>query len=198
MIVWGSCVATWQRATDWLIPGLDRNVEHGDLVALTQADHIAAAYNRILDAAPDGAAAVLLHDDTELGDGARTAILAALDDADVAGPIGAEGVTSLAWWEGNGKGRVGETRGTIAFAPPGPVDVLDGLLIALGPKATGLRFDTGYPAWHGYDADICSQARAQGLTVVSAPIPAHHHTKGGYGDRQAWEQADRRWRARWT
>ena len=191
MIVWGSCVATWKRATDWLLPGLARNTHTDDMVVLLQGDRIATVYNRILDVAPDGAHVVLLHDDTELYDGARDAILAA--PGDVAGPIGAAGVASLAWWDYDRKGTVGPK----PARRYGPVDVVDGLLIAFAPAATGLRFDQAYPAFHGYDADICKQAAGKGLDVATSFVPLWHHSTSGFGDYDAWKRADERWRAKW-
>lgn len=195
MVVWGSCVGSWERVSRWLLPGLARNVAVGDRVALTQADRIATAYNRVLDAAPKGSRVVLLHDDTELRDGAREAILAA--SGDVVGTVGAVDVQSLAWWRYTTRGAVDDGTGRVVFGPYGDADTVDGLLLALSPAAAGLRFDTGYDGFHGYDADLCMQASAEGLAVTVEPVPLMHHSKSGYGNRQAWERADERWRAKW-
>lgn len=195
MITWGSCVAHYRRAADWLLPGLARNATSDDEVLLVQDTSIARAYNRIL--AASSGPTVLLHDDTELFDGARDAIVSAFDrGVDVVGAIGSAGGTQLAWWKAPvRRGTVGETRGTIRFGPPGPVDAVDGLLIGL--RTPDHRFDVGYRGFHGYDRDICSQATQRGMTVEVAAIPLHHHTKGGFGDRDAWREAERRWSSKW-
>ena len=61
-----------------------------------------------------------------------------------------------------------------------------------------LRFDeqtcTGF---HGYDADICFQARAAGKRVVVDEIAVVHHTKGGYGDMAAYAACNAAFRAKW-
>ena len=191
MIVWGSCVATWERADGWLLPGLARNTAPEDMVVLAQGDRIATVYNRILEAAPDGAHVVLLHDDTELYAGARDAILAA--PGDVVGCVGASGVRSLAWWDYTRSGGLGPT----PAKRYGPVDVVDGLLIAMKPAARGLRFDEGYDAFHGYDADVCKQAAVRGLSVTTSFVPLWHHSTAGFGDYEAWKRADARWRTKW-
>ena len=191
-VVWGSCVATWKRANDWLLPGLARNTHPDDMTILAQGDRIATVYNRILDVAPDGAHVVLLHDDTELHDGARDAILAG--PGDINGCVGAANVRSLAWWDYDRSGAMGpKPAGTY-----GPVDVVDGLLIAMKPSATGLRFDEDYDGFHGYDADICKQAAGKGLDVATTFVPLWHHSTAGYGDRDSWDRANERWRTKWA
>jgi hypothetical protein len=197
VIVWGACVANYDRAARWLLPGLDLNAAPDDEVILVQDTSIARAYNRIVDVVSDEVTLVLLHDDVELGEGARDAIVAAVKSASVVGAIGSSGATSLAWWEAPVKrGAVGETRGPIVFDEPGPVDTVDGLLLAFAP-GHGLRFDEDYPGFHGYDADICAQARSRGLTVEVASIPLYHHTKGGYGNEDTWAAANARWQQKW-
>jgi hypothetical protein len=118
----------------------------------------------------------------------------------VVGAIGARGVTSLAWWEGKGFGRAIETRGVVDFGGGShDVDSVDGLLMALSPwAARELRFDDqSFTGFHGYDADICFQARAAGRRVVVEELALVHHTKGGYGDMAAFKRCDSAFRAKW-
>lgn len=159
--------------------------EHGD-------DHgIAHAYNTILDRAishPDCQALILVHDDVQVVDGSfRGKILAALSEPQVGivGPIGGANLTSARWWNARRlAGRVYETRGDISLGSlVADVDVVDGLLLALNRNALEhVRFDEQLTGFHGYDIDICLQARANGLRVVVRPIDVIHRTKTGYGD----------------
>jgi hypothetical protein len=187
-------------------PGITRNAEPDAIVVeLTEATSMCSAYNEVLDAVAgiDGLEGlVLLHEDTELlapdaCDRLRAAF-AAGPPLTVAGVVGARGVTSLAWWEGEGVGEVTETRGHVAFGGTGEVDAVDGLLLALSPEVVrSVRFDEGFDAWHGYDADLCFDVRARGGRVVVVDLPVHHHTKGGFGDEAAFLRADARFRAKW-
>jgi methionine biosynthesis protein MetW len=93
-----------------------------------------------------------------------------------------------------------ETRGQIDFGGhPDDVDAVDGLLLVLSPWAVrNLRFDAdAFDAFHGYDVDFCFQARAAGRRVVVDDIGVFHHTKGGYGDEDAFRRADAAFRAKW-
>jgi 2-polyprenyl-3-methyl-5-hydroxy-6-metoxy-1,4-benzoquinol methylase len=79
------------------------------------------------------------------------------------------------------------------------VDTVDGLMMVLSPWAVrNLRFDDArFTGFHGYDADFCFQARRAGRRVVVDDIDVIHHTKGGYGDEQAFRRSDDAWRAKW-
>jgi len=176
------------------------------LAELTDATSIHAAYNEALDhfaAIGELEALVLLHEDVELTDrGFCDRVRAHLSDPEVAvlGAIGARGVRSLAWWAGEHVGFVREPRGE-AGAPgsSGPVDAVDGLLLALSPWAVReLRFDADtFDGFHGYDVDLCFSARAAGRAVLAADLGVVHHTKGGFGDRAAWDRCDARLRRKW-
>lgn len=209
MFVFASCVGSEDTYRARALPGL-RTVAEPDSVliqATADAGSIFAAYDEILEAVaamPQVEALVLLHEDVELLDPAFCATvrarLAASPDAAVLGAIGAEGVSSLAWWEGRGAGHVVESRGTIDFGRhPCRVDTVDGLLLVLSPWAIAqLRYGAGHPpGFHGYDAELCFAARAAGREVWVEQLPLIHHTKGGYGDTAAYAQADAAFRARW-
>lgn len=192
-MIFGSCAGyLTERASEWLLPGIESNWVPGDRIDIDWATRIAVAYNRILDRADD--IVVFLHDDVELHPGARTKILEGLERYDVVGVIGARKIQSLAWWQGDMVGTLDESRGPISGAPDGEVDAVNGLLLAFRP---GLRFDETYPGYHGYDIDICFQARAQGMTVGTMPIPLTHHTKGGYGDQATWKACKEIWKQKW-
>jgi hypothetical protein len=209
MFVFATCVGTPETYRRRALPGLRKVAEADSVVveATAEAGSIFAAYDEIFDAVAaldDVEALVLLHEDVELLDDHFCATvrerLAASPQAAVIGAVGASGVTSLAWWEGHGAGHVVETRGTVDFGRhPCPVDTVDGLLMVLSPWAVEhLRYGDDHPAgFHGYDAELCFAARAAGREVWVEHLPLIHHTKGGYGDAEAYARADAAFRARW-
>jgi hypothetical protein len=207
VIAFAACVASPGKLAAFGAPGLKLAMEGDSVFAeLGTTTSIHEAYNEALEhfsRADDLEALVLLHEDSEILDaGFCAAVRAALADPDVAivGPIGARGVRSLAWWQGEIVGAVSETRGLISGDATDPrVDALDGLMLVLSPWAVRtLRCDTAtFSGFHAYDLDLCFQARAAGRHVQVAPLAVHHHTKGGYGDRAAWLRADAAFAAKW-
>lgn len=208
MLAYGICIGSEDTYQTVARPSLRAYAAPDAPVAeCRDSTSIFSAYNQILNAfagQQDLEGLVLLHEDVELRDSAfETKILAALSDASVAvlGVIGARAVTSLAWWEGDGVGRCAETRGIVDFGRcEADVDTVDGLLLVMSPWAIrSLRFDEGaFIGFHGYDADICFQARARGRRVRVVDIDLFHHTKGGYGDVAAYCAADATFRAKWA
>ena len=167
---------------------------------------ICVAYNRFIQYARNEPACeglILVHDDVELLDpNFREKVLAALagDDVGIVGVIGGSQLKEPAWWSARElKGRVLESRGPISFGNPGRVEVVDGLFLAFSRKAIEqLEFDPILlPAFHGYDTDICLRAQSIGLSVVVAPIDVLHRTKGGLGDVDSWNEAQRALEGRW-
>lgn len=207
MIAFAACIGSEEKFRRWALPGLRLAAEPDSVVASVTSSHsIFAAYNEVLDALcgrEDLEALVLLHEDTEITDPgfcARLRAVLAPPDVAVVGAVGARRVTSLRWWEGEPYGRVLETRGLVDFGGGAhDVEAVDGLLLALSRTAVReLRFDAnGFGGFHGYDVDLCFQARAAGLRVRVEELGVVHHTKGGYGDEQAFLEADRRWRQKW-
>lgn len=209
MFVFATCVGSPETYRRRALPGLRRVAEADSVLVEATADagSIFVAYDEILDAVAGlqhVEALVLLHEDVELLDPRFCATVrarfAASPRAAVIGAVGASGVTSLAWWEGRGAGHVVETRGTVSFGRhPCPVDTVDGLLMVLSPWAiASLRYGAGHAqGFHGYDAELCFAARAAGREVWVEDLPVVHHTKGGYGDVQAYARADAAFRARW-
>lgn len=199
-VVWGFCSeGLVERSENWL-SGLAANREYGDRIIIVRASRIAVGYNQILESAA-GDPVILLHDDTELQPGARQAILQGLESADVVGVCGSVHVIDAAWWKYGRRGYVEMLSGP-AFDPGqvlyGPVEAVDGLIMALSPAAVGLRFDEEYDGFHGYDVDFCFTARAAGLNVAAVPIPVFHRTNGGWGDRESWRRANRRFKEKWS
>jgi len=207
MITFGICIGSEDKFEKYALPGLRRHAEPDSAIAESTGNtSIFKAYNEMLEAfagKPGLEALVLLHDDVELRDDEFCAkVRARLADPDIAviGAIGARSVTSLSWWEGEGFGRAEETRGLVTFGGGcHDVEMVDGLLLVLSPWAVeNLRFDgRRFAGFHGYDADICFQARAAGKRVVVDEFDLFHHTKGGYGDEVAFARADATFRDKW-
>jgi hypothetical protein len=158
------------------------------------------SYNMLMDKAKEIEgleALVLVHQDAEIIDPDFTAkIREALSDPDVAivGCAGAIGVRSIAWWDGSvtwasfthryeelGGGEVPALawtpEETPTYAQTGEVETVDGFVLGLTPWAINeLRFDESFgQAIHGYDFDLCLQAREKGKKVVTADLKVVHH-----------------------
>jgi hypothetical protein len=204
MFAYGLCIGNRERYETLAAPRL-RDLG-GVIVEADDQRSICAAYNAILDAVadePDIEALVLLHEDVTIESAAFiAAIRAELADPDVAivGPIGALRPSSLRWWQGEGRGRVRDSTGLVDFGGGShDVDVLDGQCLVLAPWAIRhLRFDeASFDGFHGYDCDICLQARAAGRRVRVCELPLIHHTYGGYGDGHAYARAGAAFAAKW-
>lgn len=207
MIAFAACIGSEAKFRRCAVPGIRLAAEpDSPVVEATTEDSIFEAYNEVLDAlagCDDLEGLVLLHEDTEIVDpGFCEKLRLRLADPGVAvvGVVGARGVTSLSWWEGETFGRVVETRGLLDFGGgTHAVDAVDGLVLALSPWAVrNLRFDAErFRGFHGYDVDFCFQARAAGRKVLVDELAVVHHTKGGFGDGDAFRTADRTWRSKW-
>lgn len=207
MIVFGCCIASEEKFHRFAVPGLKRCAEPDSPVVETSHDFsIFEAYNEILDHyVSDGQleALVLLHEDTEIRDPKFCdKVRGSLSDRSLAvlGVIGARSVAGLRWWEGDGHGRVEETRGLIDFGrQEADVDAVDGLLLVLSPWAVrNLRFDAqSFGGFHAYDIDFCFSARSHGKRVRTLDVDVFHHTKGGYGDQEGFERSNAIFQKKW-
>jgi hypothetical protein len=181
-------------------------------------------YNLLLDQARDLEeleALVLLHQDAEIVDSRFCATLReAIADPMVAivGCVGSIGARSIAWWEGSvtwasfthrypeheyGGGEFPAFGWGFdkkpAYAQTGEVDNVDGFVLVLTPWAIdNLRFDESLGTSHGYDADLCLQAREAGRKVVTADFQVvHHHSLELIGDPFGWMDAHIRVAEKW-
>ena len=143
----------------------------------------------------------------------------ALADPDVAiaGCIGARGVHSIAWWEGevsagpvfyrhpNSPGEdlpplTGDGWGAGPYiGPPGEVDAVDGMLMVLSPWAVqNLQFDEALGPKYGGDVDLCFQAREAERKVITADLAAaHYHPLGVVDEPETWMEAHLRFAEKW-
>ena len=163
---------------------------------------------------------IIVHQDAEIVDPELIPkVRAALRGPGVAlvGCAGAVDVRSIAWWEGSvtqasytqrfqelGGGEVP----ALSWAPEqvpaqpvtGEVDSIDGLLIAFSPWAIEhLRFDESIGGrMHGYDFDICMQARAAGKKVVATELGiVHHHQLDQVSEAEAWVETHVKLTRKW-
>jgi hypothetical protein len=217
MIIYGCAVSDADTFARYAEPGL-RAITDGDpeaeMTALASVGTIFRNYNLLRERAAerdDLEALVLVHQDAEIVDPDCSAkIRAALSGQDVAivGCAGAVGVRSIAWWEGAvtwasfthryeemGGGEIPgvswQEPSTPGYASTGEVDAVDGFVLALSPWAVReLRFDESLGTRHGYDIDLCLQARAAGKKVVTADLKVvHHHSLELVADPERWVEA---------
>ena len=203
-----------KQADTYAIPGIERVAKTGVEVVVIAVDAekgLANAYNEAAALARSESSLemmVTIHPDLEILDGGIAAnIREAFKDPEVAiaGAIGARNIRGIAWWEGHGVGRVWhgaespQQPGVRFREASGDVEAVDGCIVAFSPWALGnLRFDADrYTGFHGWEVDICTQAKAAGKRVVVVPTDVRHHSKGGFGDRKDWERCDLAFRAKW-
>jgi hypothetical protein len=225
VIVYGCAVtdaATYERCAE---PGLRRAVDGdpgAELLALTSVGSLFRNYNLLRERVAgrdDLEALVLVHQDAEIVDDEFAAKLrAALSDPEVAlvGCAGAVGVRSMAWWEGavtwaSFTHRYSEMGGgeipavswrsdrVPTYARTGEVDAVDGFVLGLSPWAVrNLSFDESLGRHHGYDLDLCLQARAAGKSVVTADLRViHHHSLELLSDVEGWVEAHMKVADKW-
>jgi hypothetical protein len=225
MIVFGVAVTRSEDYERWAGPGIERAREPDSVVyANSSPGSIFRAYNLLLDEAAEHAqleALVLLHQDVEIVDddfAAKIRALFADPDVAIAGCVGARDARTMAWWEGavtwasfthryyeHGGGILPafamspETQKLPAYARLGEVDTIDGFILVLSPWAVrNLRFDETLGQFHGYDFDICMQARAAGRKVVTADLKVwHHHSLELMSDPETWIEANIRLTEKW-
>ena len=209
MIAFGCPITNGRLYENYAAPGIRLVAEpDSEVLAHQSGGSIFRAYNTLMDLAArreDLEALVLLHQDAELIDaGFCTKIREALRDPEVAivGCAGALGVRNISWWEGMvtwasfshryeemGGGEIPGLSWNLervpSYATTGEVDVIDGFIIVLSPWAVReLRFDESLGLLHGYDLDICLQAKAAGKKVVATDFRAiHHHSLDLIGDQ---------------
>jgi hypothetical protein len=194
-------------------PGIELAAEPDSQVfAHAAAGPIARAYNLVLERAAtldDLEAVVLLHQDAEIVDPDFCPKLRrALSDPEVAvvGCVGSAGARGIGWWQGSitwgsafyrygelGGGDVSITslNGQARKPHTGEVETLYGVMLALAPWAVrNLRFDESLGPLHGYDVDLCLQARAAGRKVVTEDLAvAHHHSLDLVTEAEVWAEA---------
>ncbi len=223
MIAFGCPITNSTAFTRYAEPGIRRASEpDSETLTYLSPDSIFRAYNLFCDQAAelDGLEAlVLIHQDAEIADpDFCSEVRAALAHPEVAiaGCTGAVGVRSIAYWEGavtwaSHTHRFEELGGSElpgiswpdevpSYTQAGEVDSIDGVLIVMSPWAIrNLRFDESLGNLHGYDLDICLQARASGKKVVTADLRViHHHPLELLSDPDGWIAAHMKVAEKWS
>lgn len=206
MIAYGVCVRTNDHF-DRCVAGIST---HGgsDATLVTSDDPgLAAAYNQILDAvaAMDAVEAVALVDEgTEIldADFVTKALAALRDGADVVGVLGASGGAGLEWWDWSRRyGGLRTPNGVVRHdAGTAGVDAVDGTCMVLSPAAlAALRFDdVNFSGEHGYDIDLCFQARALGMRIDVLDVEVLRHGGGARDSGSGMERARANFDAKWS
>jgi hypothetical protein len=223
MIAFGCPITDAAAYARYAEPGIHRASEpDSEVLTYLSPDSIFRAYNVFCDQAAELEnleALVLIHQDAEIADpGFCEKVRAALGDPDVAivGCTGAVGIRSIAYWEGAVTWAShthyfdelggGELPGISwpdeapSYTRTGEVDSIDGVLIVMSPWAVrNLRFDESIGNLHGYDLDICLQARAAGKKVLTADLRLiHHHPLELLGDPDGWIAAHMKVAEKWS
>ena len=196
MIAFGAAMTDPEAFRRYARPGIARAAEPGsETYAIAAVGPICRGYNLILDRAAreeELEALVLIHQEVEIVDGELCAKLRrAFADPEVAvvGAIGATGVRSIAWWEGeissgpvmqryqeHGGGELPAFSFKERLPAPADVEMVDGFLMALSPWAVrNVRFDESLWLGHGYDLDFCLRVREAGRRVRTEDLRLVHH-----------------------
>lgn len=208
MFAFGICIGNEDKYRSTAEPALRRTVRAGDqVIEMRRQSSIHLAYNKIIDEVrkqKDLEGLILLHEDLEIRDTlfhSKIKKAFAGDQVGIVGSIGAVEVRSLAWWEGQIRGALSETRFRVSGdLTNSDVDVLDGSLLCIAPWIVQqVNFDeTHFSGFHGYDADICFSVRELGGRVVWADLDLFHSTKGGFGDLDSFRKNDSAFRRKWA
>ncbi len=225
MIAIGSAITSPEKYEKYALPGIElarQNEPDVETLSFASSGTLFRSYNLILDEAAkrDLEFLVLIHQDAQITDpGFFAKIREEFKDPDTAlvGCAGAVGVRGIAWWEGAvtwasfthmydelGGGEIPAltwlATETPSYAKLGEVDMIDGFVMAFSPWAIqNLRFDeiTG-GALHGYDFDICHQARDKGKKVMTADLKViHHHSIELISDLDTWVNAHIAFSKKW-
>lgn len=225
MIGFGVAIGSEEKYSRIALPGIERYRDpEAPLIELRGRRCLFSAYNEILDgfaADPTVEIGVLLHEDTEILDPSfESKVRWGLSDphAAIVGTIGAVGVQGIDWWVhdyGVGSTILQPIDPEVLYETPllegaevsgmgssGEADMVDGYLLALSRWAIReLRFDADGigPGFHGYDADICFQARERGRKVLAVEMDVAHHRNSVGPDRyrEDWLRAQIAFRRKW-
>jgi hypothetical protein len=217
MIAFGIAITDEDMYKEYALAGINLvKEEDTEILAFASVGSIFRNYNLLLEQAKKRGqyeTLVLIHQDAEIIDPDFLAkvreALASMPDVAIVGCAGAVDVRNIAWWEGSVRWasythRFEELGGgeipalswvpehVPVYAELGEVDSVDGFVMAFSPWAIeNLRFDESIGGGlHGYDFDICMQARAAGKKVVVADLKViHHHSINVMSDESGWIQA---------
>jgi hypothetical protein len=198
VIVFASSMTDPEAYRRWARPGIRMAAEaDSKILAFAAVGSICRSYNLLLDTAAkvEGLEAlVLVQQEVEILDpDLCRRVRDALSDPEVGavGPMGATGVRSIAWWEGDisaapvrlryqrfGGGEIPAFSWKPHAPPPADVEVLDGRLLVLSPWAVrNVRFDESLSLGFGYDLDLSLKVREAGRRLRTADLRIAANTR---------------------
>jgi hypothetical protein len=220
LIAFGSSISGAEAYRRYAQPGVRLAAEpDSEVLALAAVEPVGRTYNLILDAVAardDLEALVLVHPHTEIVDpGFCGKIRRVLRDPEVGaiGCAGANGVRSIAWWEGEvvcasvrqryeeyHGGEIDSVSWAVRRPPPAEVEALDGQLLVLSPWAVrNLRFDETLLLGHGFDLDFSLIVREAGRKLVVADLSVlHHRSLELIKDLEVWIEAHIHMAEKWN
>jgi hypothetical protein len=220
LIAFGSSISGAEAYRRFAEPGVRLASEpDSEVFAFASVEPVARTYNLVLEAAAahdDLEALVLVHPHTEIEDPAFCAkVRHALSDPEVGavGCAGANGVRSIAWWEGDvvcgdvrqryedyGGGEIKSVSWAWHRPSPAEVEVLDGQLLVLSPWVVrNLRFDETLVLGYGFDVDFSLQMRQAGRRLMVADLRVcHHRSLELISDLEVWVEAHIRLSQKWN
>ena len=205
MFVYGVCVGPSGKFEAACGPSLERYGFEPVILRRHQRS-IFEAYVSMMDEAsdrwPDLEGLVLLHDDVVIEDDCIETNLRRLfrsGRTGIVGVVGGTGHDELSWWKTDE--RFGHCRMATHVDEYSrgdhEVSTVDGLFMALSPPAVQLLSRSlrqgGYPAWHGYDSEMCRLVRQAGLSVLVSDFELFHDCKRGPWGRAEYGQAIMEW-----
>lgn len=208
-------VTSWEDYERFALPGIRRVQGAAPDTLVLARESLGSSYQRTVNAALDELSqrtdidgAVLIHQDVELLNAdSATILVERFADPRVAivGSVGARFRSGLIWGAAEQRGSRIELPdgydGIDLYSGYSIVASVDGVLIAMSPWALrNLRFDLRFERWfHGYDVDICLQARAHGRLVAVDDLPIRHFQIDGYrnGRGAEWIEAEMEIRRKW-
>ena len=219
MIAFGVSVSEGEAYRRYAERGIERAKEaESEVYVFAAVGDALRTYNLLLQTAAkhdDLEALALVHPHTEILDTdfcgkVREALV---DPAvAVAGPIGAAGVRTIAWWEGEisagpviqayndfGSGEVVPYYWKTRTPAGAEVDAVSGMLMILSPWAVrNVQFDEALALGHGYEVDYCMQVRAAGRKVVTVDLAVtHNQSLDLVEDLPCWAEAHRAVAEKW-
>lgn len=225
MIGFACAIASEEKFSRYAMPGIElAKAPEAPLIEMRGKTCIFEAYNEILEIACADErldALTIVHEDTEIRDTyfeerARWALRDPL--VAIVGTIGSVGIQGIDWWVhdyGVGASVLEPIDHGVLYETPllkgsemsgsgasGEVDMVDGYLLVFSRWAMeNLRFDAEGigPGFHGYDADICMQAREAGRKVFAAEMLVAHHRNSISPTpyREDWMKAQIAFRRKW-
>ncbi len=222
MFAFGCVLSSEEQYETYARPGIERSAGPDPWVLLRRDQEcIFTAYNSILDEAcarDDLEGVILLHQDLTIADDRVLDTLRrafAEPQVGIVGVVGGVGVHGMGWWFSEERyGAYGwdwlmdpareEIFDPASFwlsntARAADVDAVDGMFLALSASAAReLRFDESLrPGFHGYDTDLCFEARKAGWRVRVEEIDVIHHNLSDLGDREHFVEAHVAFGAKW-